>query len=191
MNGNFDDDEAIKNELERNKTGILEGVDSFSRATQRGLYGEKEKTPRGLNGIQDDKVGKKDQADIDAINNRGKNETDINGKKKKGKGEEDDSTGSKSGGGLDKKDGLEDSSSDSKEKGKGKGKGEGAADKAKEGAKDAAKDKAKEEVAEKAVEGAAGKSLLLLKIKIIAIIALVLLIVIFIIFFCSILYFCV
>lgn len=183
MNGNFDDDEAIKNELERNKTGILEGVDSFSRATQRGLYGEKEKTPRGLNGIQDDKVGKKDQADIDAINNRGKNETDINGKKKKGKGEEDDSTGSKSGGGLDKKDGLEDSSSDSKEKGKGKGKGEGAADKAKEGAKDAAKDKAKEEVAEKAVEGAAGKSLLLLKIKIIAIIALVLLIVIFIIFF--------
>ena len=99
MNGNFDDDEAIKNELERNKTGILEGVDSFSRATQRGLYGEKEKTPRGLNGIQDDKVGKKDQADIDAINNRGKNETDINGKKKKGKGEEDDSTGSKSGGG--------------------------------------------------------------------------------------------
>lgn len=174
MNGNFDDDEAIKNEQERNKKGILEGVDSFSRSAERGVYGEKEKTPRGFNGIQDDKVGKKDQADIDAINNRGKNETDINGRKKKSKDED----GSSSNGGLDKKDGLDDSSSDGKSKSK---KGEGAADKA----KDEAKEKTKEEVAEKAVEGTAGKSMLLLKIKIIAIIALVLLIVIFIIFFVS------
>lgn len=29
MNGNFDDDEAIQNEKERNKSGILQGVDHF------------------------------------------------------------------------------------------------------------------------------------------------------------------
>ena len=83
MNGNFDDDEAIQNEKERNKSGILQGVDHFSSTQERGIYGEKEKTPRGLNGIQDDKINKKDQADIDAINNRGKNQsTDINGNDK-------------------------------------------------------------------------------------------------------------
>lgn len=189
MNGNFDDDEYIKNELERNKSGILSGVDSFSNAVERGLYGEKEKKPKGLNGIQDDKVGKKDQADIDAINNRGKNEPDINGRKKKGKGEDDDSSDTSGSGKKNELEGKDGESSDGKGGGKEKGKDGGAADKAKDGAKDAAKDaakdKAKEEVAEKAVEGAAGKSLLLLKIKIIAIIALVLVIVILIIFLVS------
>ncbi len=189
MNGNFDDDEYIKNELERNKSGILSGVDSFSNAVERGLYGEKEKKPKGLNGIQDDKVGKKDQADIDAINNRGKNEPDINGRKKKGKGEDDDSSDTSGSGKKNEIEGKDGESSDGKGGGKEKGKDGGAADKAKDGAKDAAKDaakdKAKEEVAEKAVEGAAGKSLLLLKIKIIAIIALVLVIVILIIFLVS------
>ncbi len=45
MNGNFDDDEAIQNEKERNKSGILQGVDHFSSTQERGIYGEKEKTP--------------------------------------------------------------------------------------------------------------------------------------------------
>lgn len=106
MNGNFDDDEAIQNERERNKSGILQGVDHFSSTQERGIYGEKEKTPRGLNGIQDDKINKKDQADIDAINNRGKNQsTDINGKKKKNK--DGDNNESSSGSSSGKKDELE------------------------------------------------------------------------------------
>lgn len=110
MNGNFDDNEAIQNEKERNKTGILQGVDNFSSTPQRGIYGEKEKTPRGLNGIQDDKINKKDQADIDAIKNRGKNEsTDINGRKKKNS---DDSENK----GLEKKDGLDEKEGKEKDK---------------------------------------------------------------------------
>lgn len=121
MNGNFDDDEAIQNERERNKSGILQGVDQFSNTQERGIYGEKEKTPKGLNGIQDDKINKKDQADIDAINNRGKNEsTDINGKKKKSKDEDGDSSGDSSSGKkdeLESKDGSKDKDSkDNKEK---------------------------------------------------------------------------
>lgn len=123
MNGNFDDDEAIQNERERNKTGILQGVDHFSSTQERGIYGEKEKTPKGLNGIQDDKINKKDQADIDAIKNRGKNEsTDINGRKKKSK---DDGDGdSSSSGSSSKKDELEgkDSSKDKDSKDKEKDK---------------------------------------------------------------------
>ena len=43
MNGNFDDDEAIQNEKERNKSGILQGVDHFSSTQERGIYGEKER----------------------------------------------------------------------------------------------------------------------------------------------------
>ena len=121
MNGNFDDDEAIQNEKERNKSGILQGVDHFSSTQERGIYGEKEKTPRGLNGIQDDKINKKDQADIDAINNRGKNQsTDINGKKKKNKDGDGDSSSDSSSGKkneLESKDGSKDKDSkDNKEK---------------------------------------------------------------------------
>ena len=43
MNGNFDDDEAIQNEKERNTSGILQGVDHFSSTQERGIYGEKER----------------------------------------------------------------------------------------------------------------------------------------------------
>ena len=133
MNGNFDDDEAIQNEKERNNSGILQGVDHFSSTQQRGIYGEKEKTPRGLNGIQDDKINKKDQADIDAINNRGKNQsTDINGKKKKNKdGDNNESSSSSS---SNKKDDLE-SKDGSKDKDKDKDK-----DKSKDKDKDKDKD---------------------------------------------------
>lgn len=133
MNGNFDDDEAIQNEKERNNSGILQGVDHFSSTQQRGIYGEKEKTPRGLNGIQDDKINKKDQADIDAINNRGKNQsTDINGKKKKDKdGDNNESSSSSS---SNKKDDLE-SKDGSKDKDKDKDK-----DKSKDKDKDKDKD---------------------------------------------------
>ena len=127
MNGNFDDDEAIQNEKERNKSGILQGVDHFSSTQERGIYGEKEKTPRGLNGIQDDKINKKDQADIDAINNRGKNQsTDINGKKKKNKDGDDNESSSSSSSGkkdeLESKDGSKDKDSKDKEKDKNKDK---------------------------------------------------------------------
>ncbi len=127
MNGNFDDDEAIQNERERNKSGILQGVDHFSSTQERGIYGEKEKTPRGLNGIQDDKINKKDQADIDAINNRGKNQsTDINGKKKKDKdGDSNESSSSSSSGKkdeLESKDGSKDKDSKDKDKDKDKNK---------------------------------------------------------------------
>ena len=130
MNGNFDDDEAIQNEKERNKSGILQGVDHFSSTQERGIYGEKEKTPRGLNGIQDDKINKKDQADIDAINNRGKNQsTDINGKKKKNKdGDDNESSGSSSSGKkdeLESKDDSKDKDSKDKEKDKNKDKEKG------------------------------------------------------------------
>ena len=127
MNGNFDDDEAIQNEKERNKSGILQGVDHFSSTQERGIYGEKEKTPRGLNGIQDDKINKKDQADIDAINNRGKNQsTDINGKKKKNKDGDDNESSSSSSSGkkdeLESKDDSKDKDSKDKEKDKNKDK---------------------------------------------------------------------
>ncbi len=130
MNGNFDDDEAIQNERERNKSGILQGVDHFSSTQERGIYGEKEKTPRGLNGIQDDKINKKDQADIDAINNRGKNQsTDINGKKKKNKdGDNNESSSSSSSGKkdeLESKDGSKDKDSKDKDKDKDKDKNKG------------------------------------------------------------------
>ena len=127
MNGNFDDDEAIQNERERNKSGILQGVDHFSSTQERGIYGEKEKTPKGLNGIQDDKINKKDQADIDAINNRGKNQsTDINGKKKKDKDGDDNESSSNSSSGkkdeLESKDGSKDKDSKGKDKDKDKDK---------------------------------------------------------------------
>ena len=134
MNGNFDDDEAIQNERERNKSGILQGVDHFSSTQERGIYGEKEKTPKGLNGIQDDKINKKDQADIDAINNRGKNEsTDINGKKKKDKDGDDSESSSSSS--SSKKDELETKDSkdkDDKDKDKDKKKDKSSSDDKKE-----------------------------------------------------------
>ena len=44
MNGNFDDDEAIQNEKERNKSGILQGVDHFFFFFKHGIHGEKERT---------------------------------------------------------------------------------------------------------------------------------------------------
>ncbi|NLC48522.1 MAG: hypothetical protein GX758_04100 [Tenericutes bacterium] len=157
MNENYDDQELIAQEAQRNKSGVLQGIDQISsRVQERGLYGEKQKTPKGLNGLQDDKMGKKDKADIDAINNRGTNNRNDNGSLKKSKKE--DGEGKSSSSDLDdKKDssGLKDKA---KEEGKDKAKGE-----VKDKVKDEAKDKAKEQV----VEGAAGKSTFVLKVKII------------------------
>lgn len=160
MNGNFDDEELIAQETQKNKSGVLQGIDQISSRVneQRGVYGEKEKTPKGLNGLQDDKMGKKDRADIDAINKRGTNETNINGSKKKSKGEDGDDPSK----GSDDKKGKSDLGDKAKDDAKDKAK-----DKIGDKAKDEVKDKAKDKAAEKVVEGVAGKSTLLLKIKII------------------------
>ena len=157
MNGNWDDDTAIQNDQERNKSGILQGVDQFSNGAKSGFnadrdtYGKKEKgDPKGLNGIKDDKINKHDQKDIDSINNRGKNGTDINGKKEKGSKDDE----------PEKKENKKDNKDDLANKDKNK-------DAMKDNAKDQAKDKAKDKAAKETVEKASkSKSAMLLKIKI-------------------------
>lgn len=176
MNGNFDDEQLMAEEQQRNKSGVLQGLDQISSHSKNdlGTYGEKKSSPKGLNGFEDDKMSKKDKADVDAINNRGKNDTNINGSKKSKKGDDDDGESSGSKDKLDKnKDGVTDKSKDSTK--------EDLKDKAKDKVKDEAKDKA----AEKAVEAGAGKSLLVLKVKIIfwvAVVCLGLILVIAIVF---------
>lgn len=150
-------------------------------------YGSKDKNPRGLNGIQDDKIGKKDQADIDAINNRGKNDDGMYGNKKKKNGEKDDDYGTgddddKKKKGKSSSDELDDSKSDKDVKSEDK------KDKDKDSKTSKAEEVAKKkEEAEKAkeIKDAANKKTLVLKVKIIFWACVVLLAIMTLIFFIS------